>query len=145
MLKTIITSSRGAGQGRLDQPPRMAMAKSLAAHQSRNHSLSRERIEVAIQATPGALTSSSIQGPLWPRKRVLAGPWRSPTGTPLSRLQTAKLCLSMCGWMMAGCGLRISEMALLKVEHLDGPGARLLAHREAGKSSPKNISVLSTT
>jgi len=25
-------------------------------------------------------------------------------------------------WLMAGCGLRVSEVAALKVEHLDGPG-----------------------
>ncbi len=28
-------------------------------------------------------------------------------------------------WLMAGCGLRVSEVAGLKVEHLDGPGGYL--------------------
>ena len=28
-------------------------------------------------------------------------------------------------WLMAGCGLRVSEVAALKVEHLDGPGGYL--------------------
>ena len=30
-------------------------------------------------------------------------------------------------WLMAGCGLRVSEAAALKVEHLDGPGGYLHA------------------
>ena len=28
-------------------------------------------------------------------------------------------------WLMAGCGLRVSEAAALKIEHLDGPGGYL--------------------
>ena len=28
-------------------------------------------------------------------------------------------------WLMAGCSLRVSEVAALKVEHLDGPGGYL--------------------
>jgi integrase len=34
-------------------------------------------------------------------------------------------------WLMAGCGLRVSEVAALKCEHLDGPGGYL--HVVVGK------------
>jgi len=49
-----------------DQAMQKLYGGSLAVLQSRDHCLSRERVEAAIQPAPVALTSSSIQGPLWP-------------------------------------------------------------------------------
>ena len=36
-------------------------------------------------------------------------------------------------WLMSGCGLRVPEVAALKVEHLDGPGGYLHRGRKGGK------------
>jgi len=41
---------------------------------------------------------------------------------------------------MAGCGLRVSEVAALKVEHLDGPGGYL--HVVDGKGGKQRTSIL---
>ncbi len=39
--------------------------------------------------------------------------------------------------LMAGCGLRVSEVAALKVEHLDGPGGYLhVVDGKGGSSAP---------
>jgi integrase/recombinase XerD len=43
-------------------------------------------------------------------------------------------------WLMAGCGLRVSEVAALKVEHLDGPGGYL--HVVDGKGGKQRTSIL---
>jgi integrase/recombinase XerD len=43
-------------------------------------------------------------------------------------------------WLMAGCGLRVSEVATLKVEHLDGPGGYL--HVVNGKGGKQRTSIL---
>ena len=43
-------------------------------------------------------------------------------------------------WLMAGCGLRVSEVAALKVEHLDGPGGYL--HVVEGKGGKQRASIL---
>ncbi len=43
-------------------------------------------------------------------------------------------------WLMAGCGLRVSEVAALKVEHLDGPGGYL--HVVNGKGGRQRTSIL---
>ena len=43
-------------------------------------------------------------------------------------------------WLMAGCGLRVSEVATLKVEHLDGPGGYL--HVVDGKGGKQRTSIL---
>ena len=43
-------------------------------------------------------------------------------------------------WLMAGCGLRVSEVAALKVEHLVGPGGYL--HIVNGKSGKQRTSIL---
>jgi integrase/recombinase XerD len=43
-------------------------------------------------------------------------------------------------WLMAGCGLRVSEVAALKVEHLDCPGGYL--HIVNGKGSKQRTSIL---
>jgi integrase/recombinase XerD len=43
-------------------------------------------------------------------------------------------------WLMDGCGLRVSEVAALKVEHLDGPGGYL--HVVDGKGGKQRISIL---
>jgi integrase/recombinase XerD len=43
-------------------------------------------------------------------------------------------------WLMAGCGLRVSEVAALKVEHLDGPGGYL--HIVNGKGGKQRTSIL---
>jgi integrase len=43
-------------------------------------------------------------------------------------------------WLMAGCGLRVSEVAALKVEHLDGPGGYL--HVVNGKGNKQRTSIL---
>lgn len=43
-------------------------------------------------------------------------------------------------WLMAGCGLRVSEVAALKVEHLDGPGGYL--HVVKGKGNKQRTSIL---
>jgi integrase/recombinase XerD len=43
-------------------------------------------------------------------------------------------------WLMAGCGLRVSEVAALKVDHLDGPGGYL--HVVDGKSGKQRTSIL---
>ena len=43
-------------------------------------------------------------------------------------------------WLMAGCGLRVSEAAALKVEHLDGPGGYL--HVVDGKGGKQRTSIL---
>jgi integrase/recombinase XerD len=43
-------------------------------------------------------------------------------------------------WLMAGCGLRVSEVAALKVEHLDGPGGYL--HVVNGKGGKQRTSIL---
>jgi integrase/recombinase XerD len=43
-------------------------------------------------------------------------------------------------WLMAGCGLRVSEVAALKVEHLDGPGGYL--HIVDGKGGKQRTSIL---
>jgi integrase len=43
-------------------------------------------------------------------------------------------------WSMAGCGLRVSEVATLKVEHLDGPGGYL--HIVNGKGGKQRTSIL---
>jgi len=45
-------------------------------------------------------------------------------------------------WLMAGCGLRVSEAAALKVEHLDGPGGYL--HVVNGKGGKQRTSILPT-
>ena len=42
-------------------------------------------------------------------------------------------------WLMAGCGLRVSEAAALKVEHLDGPGGYL--HVVDGKGGKQRTSI----
>jgi integrase/recombinase XerD len=46
-------------------------------------------------------------------------------------------------WLMAGCGLRVSEVAALKVEHLDGPGGYL--HVVDGKGGKQRTSILPKT
>lgn len=43
-------------------------------------------------------------------------------------------------WLMAGCGLRVSEVAALKVEHLDGTGGYL--HVVNGKGGNQRTSIL---
>lgn len=43
-------------------------------------------------------------------------------------------------WLMAGCGLRVSEVAALKVEHLDGLGGYL--HVVDGKGGKQRTSIL---
>jgi integrase/recombinase XerD len=43
-------------------------------------------------------------------------------------------------WLMAGCGLRVSEVAALKVEHLDGSGGYL--HVVDGKGGKQRTSIL---
>ena len=43
-------------------------------------------------------------------------------------------------WLMAGCGLRVSEAAALKVEHLDSPGGYL--HIVNGKGGKQRTSIL---
>jgi integrase len=43
-------------------------------------------------------------------------------------------------WLIAGCGLRVSEVAALKVEHLDGPGGYL--HVVDGKGGKQRTSIL---
>ena len=43
-------------------------------------------------------------------------------------------------WLMAGCGLRVSEVAALKVEHLDGSGGYL--HVVNGKGGRQRTSIL---
>jgi len=43
-------------------------------------------------------------------------------------------------WLMSGCGLRVSEVAALKVEHLDGPGGYL--HVVDGKGGKQRTSIL---
>ena len=43
-------------------------------------------------------------------------------------------------WLMAGCGLRVSEVASLKVEHLDSPGGYL--HVVNGKGGRQRTSIL---
>ena len=43
-------------------------------------------------------------------------------------------------WLMAGCGLRVSEVAALKVEHLDGAGGYL--HVVNGKGGKQRTSIL---
>jgi integrase/recombinase XerD len=43
-------------------------------------------------------------------------------------------------WLMAGCGLRVSEVAALKIEHLDGPGGYL--HVVDGKGGKQRTSIL---
>jgi integrase len=43
-------------------------------------------------------------------------------------------------WLMAGCGLRVSEVASLKVEHLDSPGGYL--HVVDGKGGKQRTSIL---
>ncbi|MDD1759203.1 MAG: tyrosine-type recombinase/integrase [Methanothrix sp.] len=43
-------------------------------------------------------------------------------------------------WLMAGCGLRVSEVAALKVEHLDGAGGYL--HVVDGKGGKQRTSIL---
>jgi len=43
-------------------------------------------------------------------------------------------------WLMAGCGLRVSEVAVLKVEHLDSPGGYL--HVVNGKGGKHRTSIL---
>ena len=43
-------------------------------------------------------------------------------------------------WLMAGCGLRVSEVAALKVAHLDGPGGYL--HVTDGKGGKQRTSIL---
>lgn len=43
-------------------------------------------------------------------------------------------------WLMAGCGLRVSEVAVLKVEHLDSPGGYL--HVVNGKGGKQRTSIL---
>jgi integrase/recombinase XerD len=43
-------------------------------------------------------------------------------------------------WLMAGCGLRVSEVAALKVEHLDGPGG--YRHVVGGKGGKQRTSIL---
>jgi integrase/recombinase XerD len=43
-------------------------------------------------------------------------------------------------WLMAGCGLRVSEVATLKIEHLDGPGRYL--HVVNGKGGKQRTSIL---
>ena len=43
-------------------------------------------------------------------------------------------------WLMAGCGLRVSEVAALKVEHLDGTGGYL--HVVNGKGGKRRTSIL---
>ena len=42
-------------------------------------------------------------------------------------------------WLMAGCGLRVSEVAVLKVEHLDSPGGYL--HVVNGKGGKQRTSI----
>jgi integrase len=43
-------------------------------------------------------------------------------------------------WLMAGCGLRVSEVAALKVEHLDGAGGYL--HVVNGKGGKQRTSIV---
>ena len=43
-------------------------------------------------------------------------------------------------WLMAGCGLRVSEVAALKVEHLDRAGGYL--HVVNGKGGKQRTSIL---
>ena len=43
-------------------------------------------------------------------------------------------------WLMAGCGLRVSEAAALKVEHLDSPGGYL--HIVNDKGGMQRTSIL---
>jgi integrase/recombinase XerD len=43
-------------------------------------------------------------------------------------------------WLMAGCGMRVSEVAALKVEHLDGVGGYL--HVVNGKGGKQRTSIL---
>ena len=43
-------------------------------------------------------------------------------------------------WLLAGAGLRVSEVAALKVEHLDGPGGYL--HIVNGKGGKQRTSIL---
>jgi integrase/recombinase XerD len=43
-------------------------------------------------------------------------------------------------WLMAGCGLRVSEVAAMKVEQLDGPGGYL--HVVNGKGGKQRTSIL---
>ena len=43
-------------------------------------------------------------------------------------------------WLMAGCGLRVSEVAALKVEHLDGSGG--YPHIVDGKGGKQRTSIL---
>jgi integrase len=43
-------------------------------------------------------------------------------------------------WLMAGCGLRVSEVSALKVEHLDGAGGYL--HVTDGKGGKQRTSIL---
>jgi integrase/recombinase XerD len=43
-------------------------------------------------------------------------------------------------WLMAGCGLRVSEVAALKIEHLDGAGGYL--HVVNGKGKKQRTSIL---
>jgi integrase/recombinase XerD len=46
-------------------------------------------------------------------------------------------------WLMAGCGLRVSEVAALKIEHLDGAGGYL--HVVNGKGGKQRTSILPKT
>src|SRR5512136_2753 len=46
-------------------------------------------------------------------------------------------------WLMAGCGLRVSEVAAMKVEHLDGPGGYL--HVVNGKGGKQRTSIFPKT
>src|SRR5512137_1858467 len=43
-------------------------------------------------------------------------------------------------WLLGGAGLRVSEVASLKVEHLDGPGVYL--HVVDGKRGKRRTSIL---
>jgi len=43
-------------------------------------------------------------------------------------------------WLLGGAGLRVSEVAALKVEHLDGPGGYL--HVVDGKGGKQRTSIL---
>jgi len=53
------------------------------------------------------------------RSFLIVEEWRSLLATASAPRDAALL------WLMAGCGLRVSEVAALKVEHLDGPGGYL--------------------
>jgi integrase len=47
-------------------------------------------------------------------------------------------------WLMAGCGLRVSEVATLKVDHLDDPGGYLhVVNGKAENSAHQSYSILS--